>query len=423
MSDYLAVGGVSAVLKSLLTTALAAGGPSAILGAAAGITNLAPDLIATGPDEAAQINLFLYYASINPALRNLGLPSMSAGGGRLSNPPLAINLHYLVTAYGSNQFDAEILLAWAMQVFHSTPVVSRATIEQALEDLVSVLPVPEEQQMISGSTLASQVEHIRITPETLTTEEIYRLWTAFQTHYRPTTSYQVSVVVIQDTQSFASNLPVQRRSVLALPLISPIIDTVTPAMAALGQTLTITGSNFLGDTAAGTTVSFDSAAAVPAATVQGSCVRVVVPSTLQAGTHSIRVLRSVTFPSSTVPHPGFSSNPVPFQLVPVIQLPTVPPPPIQATQGNPLTLTLTPAVGVLQNAVVYIGDQALPVPSRPLSGPASSTQITVTVPATIAAGTYPLRAEVDGAQSRLTLDTTMGSPTYGQWLPQAEVSA
>jgi hypothetical protein len=73
--------------------------------------------------------------------------------------------------------------------------------------------------------------------------------------------------------------------------------------------------------------------------------------------------------------------------------------------------------------VVYIGDQALPVPSRPLSGPASSTQITVTVPATIAAGTYPLRAEVDGAQSRLTLDTTMGSPTYGQWLPQAEVSA
>ena len=215
MSDYLAVGGVSAVLKSLLTTALAAGGPSTILGAAAGITNVAPDLVSTGPDESAQINLFLYYASINPALRNLGLPSMSANGASLSNPPLAINLHYLVTAYGSNPFDAEILLGWAMQVFHSTPVVPRETIEQAL---------------------ASQAEHIRITPETLTTEEIYRLWTAFQTSYRPTTSYQVSVVVIQDTQSYASNLPVQRRSVLALPLISPLIASVTPAMIASGQT-------------------------------------------------------------------------------------------------------------------------------------------------------------------------------------------
>lgn len=231
MSDYLAVGGVSAVLKFLLTTALAAGGPSAILGATAGITNVAPDLVNTGADEDPQLNLFLYYASINPALRNLNLPSINAGGARLSNPPLAINLHYLVTAYGSKAFDAEILLAWAMKVFHDTPVVPRSTIEQALADLVSVMSPPVEQQLVSGSTLASQVEHIRITPEALTTEEIYRLWTAFQTSYRPTTSYQVSVVVIQDTQSFASNLPVQKRSVVALPLISPLVEGAAPAMA------------------------------------------------------------------------------------------------------------------------------------------------------------------------------------------------
>lgn len=427
MSDYLAVGGVSAVLKSLLTTALAAGGPTAILGATAGITNVAPDLVNTGSDETPQINIFLYYASLNPALRNLNLPSMSANGGRLSNQPLAINLHYLVTAYGSHPFDAEILLAWAMKVFHDTPVVPRATIEQALEDLLTVLPVPPEQQLISASTLASQVEHIRITPETLTTEEIYRLWTAFQTSYRPTTSYQVSVVVIQDTQSFASNLPVQKRSVLALPLISPLIDTITPSMATVGQTITINGSNFLGDTAASTTVSFDMAAGVAAATVQGSCVRVVVPSTLFAGTHSIRVMRSVTFYSSPVAHPGFASNPAPFQLVPIIQPPTAPPPPpaapYQATQGSPFTLTLSPAVGVMQQVVVYMGDQAIPMPPMPLSGPATSGTITVTVPTTIAVGNHPLRVEVDGAQSRLTLDTTSGSPTFGQYLPQVGVSA
>jgi hypothetical protein len=33
------------------------------------------------------------------------------------------------------------------------------------------------------------------------------------------------------------------------------------------------------------------------------------------------------------------------------------------------------------------------------------------------------RVEVDGAQSKLTLDTTSGSPTFGQYLPQVEVSA
>jgi hypothetical protein len=77
----------------------------------------------------------------------------------------------------------------------------------------------------------------------------------------------------------------------------------------------------------------------------------------------------------------------------------------------------------MQKAVVYIGDQAIPVPDRPLAGPASSAEITVPVPSTVAVGTFPLRVEVDGAQSRLALDTTSGSPTYGQWLPQIEVSA
>jgi hypothetical protein len=327
-----------------------------------------------------------------------------------------------VTAYGSHAFDTEILLAWAMKVFHDTPVVPRDTIQQALADLLSVHPPPAENQLIAASTLASQVEHIRITPETLTTEEIYRLWTAFQTHYRPTTSYQVSVVVIQDTQGYQSNLPVRSRAVLALPLVSPVIDAVTPAMAPVGATLTLTGSNFLGDTAADTVVSFDGGQGVAAATVQGGVLRVVVPATLPdgsavtAGTHAVRVQRNVTFPSSPRVHSGFSSNPVVFQVIPVIK-PAVTPP-YQAKLNTAFTLTLTPAVGVTQQVVFYFGDAAVPVPARPLTGPPSQTDITVTVPATLAVGTVPLRVEVDGAQSKLTWDAT---PM--QYSPQVEVSA
>ena len=297
MSDYLAVGGVSAVLKALLNTGLSEGGPATVLVSPPGITNKAPDLIVTGPDEQAQLNLFMYYASINPALRNTGLPSMDASGAQLSNPPLAINLHYLVTAYGANPFDMEILLAFAMQVFHNTPVVPRSVIQSALTALSSGSP-STEQQLISASTLASQIEHIRITPEALTTEEIYRLWTAFQTSYRPTTSYQVSVVVIQNTNSYQSNLPVQNRSLVALPSIGPVISGVSPTMVAPGQTFTINGSNFLGGAPSNTLVSFDEAAPVPVLTVQGNCVRVTVPNTLEAGICNVRVMVNVTFPSS-----------------------------------------------------------------------------------------------------------------------------
>ena len=410
MSDYLAVGGVTAVLCSLLSTALGSGGPTTILGPTRGITAVSPDLITTGPDEQPQLNLFMYYISLNPALRNLGLPSSNAQGGRLSNPPLALDLHYLVTAYGSAQFDAEILLGWAMKVFHDTPVVPSQTIQAALDTLAAQQQPTTEASLISGSTLAEQIEHLRITPEVLTTEEIYRLWTAFQAAYRPTTALQVSVVVVQDTQPFSSNLPVQARTVTALPVQAPVVTGLSPVMIAAGQVLTISGTNFLGSSPADTVVSFDSGAGVPADSVQGNLIRVTLPGTLAAGTRVVRVQQTVTFPGSTTPHQGFSSSPVPFQLVPVIQTP-VP----QATPGSPLSLTVSPAVGQTQQATLYIGDNAIPIGERPVTGPASSTTVSFPIPADFPVGSYPVRVEIDGAQSPLT------AAAGGQFTPQVQV--
>lgn len=411
MSDYLAVGGVTAVLCSLLNTALTSGGPSSLLGSSSpGVTAVSPDLIKTGAEEQPQVNIFMYYASLNPALRNLGLPSIGANGNKLSNPPLAINLHYLVSAYGNHQFDSEILLGWAMQVFHETPVVPRSIIQDALTALLA--HVSPENTLVAGSTLSNQLEHIRITPEALTTEEIYRLWTAFQTNYRPTTSYQVSVVVIQDTQAFTSNLPVQKRTVLALPLQSPVIDSMTSGSIAAGQVLTVNGSNFLGNSPADTLVSFDSAAGISPDIVQGNYLRITLPASLFAGTRTLRVLRNVTFPGSTVPHPGFSSSATPFQLIPTIQGAS----PFTATLGVPFTITLSPAVGSTQQATLYIGDNAIPIDERPTTGPATSTTLTFPIPATLPSGLFPLRVEIDGAQSKLTPNS------IGQFTPQVQVS-
>lgn len=419
MSDYLAVGGVTAVLKSLLNAGLSEGGPSTVLVSPPGVTNLPPDLIATGQDEPPQLNLFMYYASINPALRNLNLPSVDANGTAVGNPPLAINLHYLVSAYGANPYDSEILLAFAMQVFHNTPVVSRSTIQSALTALSTATNPSNEQKLVALSTLASQIEHIRITPEALTTEEIYRLWTAFQVHYRPTTSYQVSVVVIQSTQSYQSNLPVQQRSLLVLPLMGPVISSTDPPMVAPGQVLNIQGSNFLPAAASNALVAFDQGQPIGPATIQSNLIRVTPPNTLQAGTRTVRVLCNVTFPSGST-HPGFASNAFPFQLVPAI----VPPasPPYQVKQGAALTITVNPAIGNLQTVVVYVGDTAIPLPNGPLGPPSSSTTVTVTVPSSITPGVYPLRVEVDGAQSLLSRDTNKTSPTFGQWLPQLNIT-
>lgn len=418
MSDYLAVGGVSAVLRSMLHTALTDGGPSSLFGTSSpGITATSPDLIATGTDEQPQLNLFMYYVSLNPALRNLDLPSSNGAGQRISNPPLALNLHYLVSAYGSTQFDPEILLAFAMKVFHDTAVVPRTTIDAALTGLLSGQHGPE-QDLIAHSTLAEQIEHIRITPETLTTEEIYRLWTAFQAAYRPSTALQVSVVVIQDTQPFTANRPVRERTVSAQPLRSPLITALSPAMIAAEHVLTICGSNFVGDSPSDTVVSFDGARGIAPDTLQGNVIRITLPAGLLAGTRTVRVQRMVVFPRQTTTHPGFSSPSTPFQLVPTIQDAS----PVQATEGSTLTLTISPDVGQAQQATLYVGDVAIPIDSRSVSSPATSATLSFPIPTNllptgVASATFPLRVEVDGAQSQLTPDGG------GGFTPQIEVHA
>jgi hypothetical protein len=101
---------------------------------------------------------------------------------------------------------------------------------------------------------------------------------------------------------------------------------------------------------------------------------------------------------------------VPFQLVPVIQ-----PPVPQATPGSPLTLTVSPAVGQTQQATLYIGDNAIPIGERPVTGPASSTTVSFPIPADFPASTYPVRVEIDGAQSMLT------AAGDGQFTPQVQV--
>ena len=131
--------------------------------------------------------MFLYHVTPNPGWRSVGLPSHNGNGGRLANPPLALDLHYLLTAYGQKVFQAEVLLGYAMQVLHETPVLTREAIRKALE---SPSPVgggvlPPGMQNLAASELADQAELIKIVPQPMSTDETSKLWTVFQTNYRP----------------------------------------------------------------------------------------------------------------------------------------------------------------------------------------------------------------------------------------------
>ncbi len=211
MSGPLAIAGVTAVLKDVLNNGFVDHDLS-VVGSFL-VTAVPPDRITTGATEPNQLNLFLYQVTPNQGWRNAGLPSRDSNGGRVTNPPLALDLHYLLTAYGSQDFNAEILLGYAMQILHEMPALSRKDIRTTLGSALpggTVIP-PLLFGNLSAVDLAEQVEQIKITPHYLTTEELSKLWTAMQARYRQSVAYQVSVVLIQSTKPVKAALPVINR--------------------------------------------------------------------------------------------------------------------------------------------------------------------------------------------------------------------
>ena len=141
-------------------------------------------------------------------------PPATPAGDAPTNPPLALDLHYMLTAYGALNLQAEVLLGYAMLLLHQTPVLSRAAIRKSLNPPTPPVTgslLPSVYQALQASTLADQLEQIKITPEVMNTEELSKLWTAIQTHYRPTATYMATVVLIQPVATTSAPLPVLSR--------------------------------------------------------------------------------------------------------------------------------------------------------------------------------------------------------------------
>ena len=245
MSNALAISGVSAVLQFYLGNMYA--NLSAQFGGTIGLSAQAPDLVQarfSSPTATEnQVNLFLHQVTYNAAWRNVQLPSLDADGKTLlTSPPLALDLHYLLTVYGTADWQAEGLLGYALMMFHQNPIISRSDISYALNNLASTnnLSAP-----LASCGLADQVEMIKITPATLGREEMAWLWTALKADYRPTFPFQVSVVLMQPQRNTTLALPVLRRHVQAIPIQPASLLMVTPPnnqpAAGLTDVVTVTG--------------------------------------------------------------------------------------------------------------------------------------------------------------------------------------
>lgn len=266
MSNALAIASVTAVLKDLLDNALIDHSVTQRTGNRVTVTALSPDRIKAAGEKEPQLNLFLYHVMPNQGWRNVELPSRNERGEQITNPPLALDLYYMLTSYGKKDFDAEILLGYGMQILHETPILTRDSIRRSLSTKSPVTDEILEDVLIglTASELADQVESIKITPHPISTEEISKLWTAFQTNYRPSVAYKASVILIESRRPARSPLPVltigrldpethKERGVIAQPSLFPPCPSLDEAIppngqvsVRMGEILTLRGRHLLG---------------------------------------------------------------------------------------------------------------------------------------------------------------------------------
>ncbi len=435
MSSPLAIAAVTAILKDLLNEGLINNDLSPV--GSFTVSALPPDRITTGETEENRLNLFLYQVTPNIGWRNALLPSRDAQGARLTNAPLALDLHYLLTAYGSVDLNAEILLGFAMDLINETPVLTRDMVRRALtpQNPVAVALIPADPQGRTAIDLADQIEALKIVPRFLSADELSKLWTAMQARYRPTVAYQVTTVIIQGARPTRSALPVLSRGQsdrgvatqpsTAAPLPSwPTLIALSIASAGagrraaaeMGDTLLLQGVLLEGDAV---TAEFrhrllaNPLEIVAAPGPDAGNLRLDLPGAADAAAPDWPAgAYGVALRIARAGKPIRRTNELPLTLAPRL---TAPPTLAAAGGQTTLTLAVAPPVWPEQRVDVLVG-------SDPYQATVAAKTQSVVVPTpglTPSDAPVPVRLRVDGAENNLVRDRSLQPPQFD---PQQSVA-
>jgi hypothetical protein len=413
MSNALSIVAVTAVLKDLLENGLVSDSITASVGDVL-VTALPPDVIKVGTDERAQLNFFLYHVTQN---RNVDWISQEfrSKHTRINksqrsslNPPLALDLHYLLTAYGAKDFQAELLLGYAMQLLHTTTVITSELIENALKNASTSNTTSLISQALAGvsiSKLAEQIGQIKLSPEFLSMEDNSKIWSSLQTHYRPSASYQVSMVLID-----SNDLNPSKGGYTGLGSEPSIEQVTTPTQTQplifAGSTVIIRGKRLRSEVTRirlGKTEKL----LIPE-DIKDTQISLKLPDDLSAGVQSIQVVHL------TMGNAGYTenlaSNVVAFVVHPKISV-TVNQV-INSTadlRSLEITIKLHPKVNKTQRIVLLLNEistanslvQSIAVPS-----PNEDTDVINITVNNIKPGNYLVRVQIDGVASPLEMNQT-----------------
>lgn len=420
MSSGAAIAACTAVLQHLFTEAVVGSQLASALGSTPAVTALAPDRVTVGAGEGPQLNVFLYNVTRNPGWCNAELPSHDRAGTRLTAAPAALDLDYVVSAYGAGSAHADVLLGHAALVVHTTRYLTRERIRAIASDTSVAAPL---RAVLAASGLDEQEEQIRLSPAPLAIDDISKLWSVFGDRYRSSIAFTASLVLLRPDERSRPARPVAVPNLRVLALPIPGIDRAEPDLVEVGDSLTLHGHGLLGDT---TTVHIGEATAAPVAGATPARVEVVVPASVRAGLAPVRVVHAADFAPASGAREVLDSNAVPVTVRPRIArtggAPVITPTGITTAggrvTGGSVTIRLNPVVGREQRVRVMLHgtgagpptQYVLEAPSRALDPVPTSATITID-PVGVRTGSYLVSVEVDGVSSRLTHDPAANTYT------------
>ncbi|MFE6742952.1 Pvc16 family protein [Streptomyces tubercidicus] len=164
------------------------------------------------PPTDPTITVFLYQVTHNPSMRNKDLVTRASDGTLLKRPAAAIDLHFVISAYGEEtELVGQRLIGSVVRTLHEIPVLPRELIEEAAQ-----------RPYLEGSDLAESLQKVRLTPTQMDVDETSKLWGMLHnTPYSLSVVYQASLVLLDGHRKPVPAKPVERPDVKVLPFGAP----------------------------------------------------------------------------------------------------------------------------------------------------------------------------------------------------------
>ena len=311
------------------------------------VTRRPEELTAAEFTEDPAINVYCYLATPNHAWNLTDLPTRRANGSLVHRPVAALDLHYLISCVGKEpELEPQRLLGRVVVALAATSVLTRDVVTAAVDQYSG----DTETAFLGSSDLADEVELVKLSPATLSLEEMSKLWGVLDTPYLLSLTYLATVVLIAADLTPTLALPVRTRSLIVAATGPPRIAAINadPVNAAIGTgtTLVVRGTGLTGPGAA---LRVGPALIPPAAGATAQELRVIVDADVPAGVHAAQVVHRTPAGGGGVPpaHVTATSNAVPLLVRPSVVVADI--------DDEDVKLTITPPLQAGQRLTIMLG--------------------------------------------------------------------